>query len=165
MLKGYLLSIVGVVLLSAILTAILPEGKTAGLLKSVMRMACVLAIISPILSFFRQENSVFAAFENSFSDFTKTGIDTEETFIHYHSEMRIVETEKALEQEIFEAFSVKSEVKLVWVIQSISMQENNEMEVIKITQICVKMAEYKEAVAKEMWEYLTKNYCSEVLIE
>ena len=60
---------------------------------------------------------------------------------------------------------MKSEVKLVWVIQSMSMQENNEMEVIKITQICVKMAEYKEAVAKEMWEYLTKNYCSEVLIE
>ena len=163
--KEYLLAIAGVVLLSATLTAILPEGKTSGLIKSVMRMACILAIISPILSFFSPKGGMDGILENSYSFFTQTGIDTEDAFIHYHSEIRIKETEKALEKEILSRFSVESQVEVGWELQSELVQGNNAMEVIKITQIYVKMSEYKEAVAEKMWEYLTKNYCSEVLIE
>ncbi len=163
--KGYLLSIAGVVLLSAILTAILPDGKTSVLIKSVMRMACILAIISPILSFLNQVGSVDGIFENSYSFFTQAGIDTEETFIHYHSEMRVSEAEKGLQQELLARFSVETQVEIEWALQSETIPGNNDMEIIKITQIYVRMLEYKEAVAREMWEYLTKNYCSEVLIE
>ena len=37
---------------------------------------------------------------------------------------------------------------------------------VEITQIRIKtMQQVDEEVLKNMWEYLTKNYCSEVLIE
>ena len=162
----YLLSLIGVVLLSAILTAIIPEGKTAGLIKSVMRMVCVLAIISPILTFLGDGALSVSGIKNSTSILSETGIQQDSAFIHYYSEMRVTETEKALQEEMFERFSVNCEVELLWGFESEKVGKNTDIELIKITQICVKMIEeQEEEVVRKMWEHLTKNYCSEVLIE
>jgi hypothetical protein len=158
-LNGYLLSIAGVVILSAILSSILPIGKTSGLIKLVMRMACILAIISPIITFFYTGSLSLSGVKKSDVIFSQSVIEQERAFIHYHSEMRISETEKALEKEIFEQFSVESDVVLSWEFEA-------DYDVIKITKIHVVLIEQKEGeVLKKMWEYLTKNYCSEVLIE
>ena len=165
-LSEYLLSLIGVVLLSAILTAIIPEGKTAGLIKSVMRMVCVLAIISPILTFLGDGALSISGIKNSTSILSETGIQQDSAFIHYYSEMRVTEAEKALQEEIFERFSVNCEVELLWGFESEKVGKNTDIELIKITQICVKMIEkQEEEVVRKMWEHLTENYCSEVLIE
>ena len=157
--NGYLLSIAGVVILSAILSAILPSGKTSGLIKSVMRTACILAIISPIVTFFRSGSLSVGGIKNSDMIFSQSVIEQEQAFIHYHSEMRISETEKALEKEIFERFSVETDVALSWEFET-------DNDAIKITQIRVILTGQRDGeVLKNMWEYLTKNYCSEVLIE
>ena len=157
--NGYLLSIAGVVILSAILSAILPSGKTSGLIKSVMRTACILAIISPIVTFFRSGALSVSGVKNFDAIFSQSVIEQERAFIHYHSEMRIAEAEKNLEKEIFEQFSVEADVALSWELET-------DDGVIKITQIRVELIEQKDGeVLKRMWEYLTKNYCSEVLIE
>ena len=164
--SGYLLSLIGVVLLSAILTAILPEGKTAGLIKSVMRMVCVLTIISPVLNFLGEGAWAVSGIKNSTEILPERGIQQDSTFIHYYSEMRITETEKALKQELFERFSVDCEVEMLWLFESEAVSKNTDIELIKITQIRVKMIEkQEEAVVRKMWEHLTENYCSEVLIE
>ena len=165
-LSEYLLSLIGVVLLSAILTAIIPEGKTAGLIKSVMRMVCVLAIISPILTFLGDGALSVSGIKNSTSILSETSIQQDSAFIHYYSEMRVTETEKSLQEEIFERFSVDCEVELLWRFESEKVGKKTDIELIKITQICVKMIEkQEEEVVRKMWEYLTENYCSEVLIE
>ena len=162
----YLLSLIGIVLLSAILTGVLPEGKTAGLIKSVMRMVCILTIISPILTFFRSGAMSTSIWKNSNAILSNEVIETDATFIHYYSEMRISETKKALEEELSKAFNVNCEAELVWTTEPESIGKNTTIEVIKITQIRIKMMEQlEEEVIREMWEYLTKNYCSEVLIE
>ena len=157
--SGYLLSIAGVVILSAILSTVLPNGKTSGLIKSVMRMACILAIISPIVTFFRTGSLSVSGVKNSDAIFSQSVIEQEQAFIHYHSEMRIAETEKALEKEILQQFSVEVSVDLSWKFET-------GYDAIKITKIHVVSMEEKDGeVLKKMWEYLTKNYCSEVLIE
>lgn len=163
--SGYLLSIVGVVLLSAILTAILPEGKSSGLIKSVMRMVCTLAIISPILNFLRSQSFSFGENKNSSVNFSQFGIETQSSFISYYSEMRIAEAEDALEAELLEKYQTAAEVSLVWELQQ-EERTGDVLEAIKITQMRVKTMERRdEEVLRNMWEYLTKNYCSEVLIE
>ena len=162
----YLLSIVGVILLSAMLTAILPDGKTSGLIKSVMRMACILAIISPILAFFRSGSLVVGAEKKSDINSENAVIEMDAEFIHYYSEMRISEAESVLKSEIFERFQVDCNVTLHWQFEAEMTGKNATAELIKITQIHIKtVGQEQEEVLKEMWEYLTKNYCSEVLIE
>ena len=79
--------------------------------------------------------------------------------------MRISETERALKEELYEKFAVNVEVTFLWEYQTEEVI-HNEVNLVKITQIRVKIIEHQEEeVVKKMWEYLTKNYCSEVLIE
>ena len=164
--SGYLLSIIGVVLLSAILTSILPDGKTSGLIKSVMRMVCILAIIAPIFNFFRSGTLSLGENENSEMIFYETGIEIQSSFINYYSEMRIEETENALENELLEKYQTLAEVSLTWDIKEERLNKKYVFDAIHITQMHVKTMEQKdEEVLRNMWEYLTKNYCSEVLIE
>ncbi len=151
--NGYLLSVIGTVLFAALLTAIVPEGKTSGLVKAIAKSACLLAIVAPIPSYLHSEN-----FDKKNTDsqtiFSQTVIETDEDFIKYYSEMRIRATKQALERELKEKFSVETSVELNWTY---------ELGEIKITKIIVKMKNGEENTA--MWEYLTKYYCSEVMIE
>ena len=149
----YLLSVIGTVLVASILTAIAPEGKTSGIIKAIAKSACLLAIVAPIPSYLNSGNS-----DEKNADlqtiFSQTVIETDEDFIKYYSEMRIRATAQALEAELKEKFSVQTSVEFEW---------RNESDEIKITKIIVKTENGEKNVA--MWEYLTKNYCSEVLIE
>ena len=155
-LDGYLLCIIGTVLLSSILTAIVPEGKTSAVIKGIAKLVCLLVIVSPIPRFLQKENFFDEADETFFS---QTVIQTDEDFIKYYSEMRIKNAESALEQELEKNFSVVVKLSLEWEYG----EDTNE---IKITKIHVeKESEIDEEGEKVMWEYLTKNYCSEVLIE
>lgn len=154
--SGYLLSMTGTILLSAILTALIPDGKTAGVIKGITRLACVLVIVAPIPAFLNAEKNDKTG-GNSQIFFTETVIQTDENFIKYYSEMRISAAEKALQEEILEKFSYGVEVTLGWT------DEDGE---IRITNLYVKTDEtIKEEDERAMWDYLTKNYCSEVLIE
>ena len=167
--NGYLLSVIGTVLLCAILTSITPEGKTASVIKGVAKLACLLIIVSPILSFIsafpssKDEQASGEIFEEFFGE---TVIQTDESFIQYYSEMRIRSVEKALVQEIKERFGVETSVTLLW--ERVETHENGVYgaENVKIISINVTTkTKMQEEDKKRMWDYLTKNYCSEVQIE
>ena len=71
--------------------------------------------------------------------------------------MRIEQTQQALQSEIKEKYNLDVEVVLVW---------RQEQEQIRIDEIRLKLLKATdEEVVEKVWEYLTKNYCSEVLIE
>lgn len=163
--KTYLLSVTGTILLSALFGAILPEGRTAGSIKNITRLVCILAIVSPILYFFKNGNlKNNGAFMQTF--FQETSIQTDKEVIQYYSELKVKEAEGYLEKEILEKFDVETSILLTW-------EEVEEMVFgkykdagIKITQIDICLKETTtEEVIKSMWEYMTKNYCSEVKIE
>lgn len=162
----YLLNVIGAVILSAIMVTVFPNGKTAGIIKAVSRLTCILAIISPVLHFFQSGAFVWQEGENSMGIFTQTVIESENAFIEYYSEMRIRETERGLESELFEKYGMEATVSLTYEYQEELVKEFYVEKKIKITTIRVTPTQpVDEEVLKEMWEYLTKNYCSEVLIE
>ena len=171
--SGYLLSIVGTVLLYAILTAIIPDGKTSAMIKNVAKLACLLVIVSPLLGIFqsfsrgkdsggKNKGNVFD--ENRESFFLETVIQTDEDFIKYYCNMRIENAETALERELENEYALCGNVELSW-----RYEGNNELfeaDKMKITNIYIQTKkEMSEEEKKIVWDYLTKNYCSEVLIE
>lgn len=163
--NGYLLSIIGTVLLCAILTAIAPQGKTSGAIKGVAKLACVLVIVSPVLRFFKTGEIGGNSTENSPTFFPQTGIETDEAFIQYYSEMRVRETERALQEEILERYAVEAQVTLLWERERETVGQYYQTERIKINEIRVKCAqEPSKELRESMREYMAGNYCSEVWI-
>ena len=159
--NGYLLTIIGTVLISSVFTAILPEGKTANTVKGIAKLVCLLVIISPVLNFLQKGTE---SGKNSQTFFSETGIQTDESFIKYYSEMRIRNAETLLEEELYENFSIETEVALQWKYDT--EDGTYDVEKIRITQVQVVVPQETEKEARtNMWEYLSKNYCSEVLIE
>ena len=159
----YLLGVIGTVLICALLTAILPQGKTSGVIKAITRMACILAIIAPMLKYL--QTGTLDSTINVDKNFSKTVIETDEAYIKYYSEMRIRETETALEKEISDRYGFSSEVRLRWE-RVLENKGKYTTEAVQIQAIEVKVSgDLSEEQARDMYEYLTKNYCSEVLIE
>ena len=161
MLDGYLLCVMGTVLISALLTAILPEGKTSASVKGVAKLACLLTIISPIPKLLRYEQTIAGtSAENTDKFFEKTVIQTDGAFIKYYSQMCVGQTETFLEDKLTEKYGAQTEIVLEWSLDSVTEAK------IKVEKIRVRLEEsLTEEVKAQMYEYLTKNYCSEVLIE
>lgn len=157
--SAYLLKIVGIVLISSVLTAILPNGKTSGVIKGVAKLLCLVVIVSPIMQALR----VFHSNEKDGQEnyFSQSVIKTDESFIQYYSETRILETEQALQKELNRQFNVESRVALEW-----ESMQNEGIVKLKITKIHVQItAEIDDAKKEEIRAYLEKTYCSEVLVE
>ena len=109
--SGYLLGIIGIVLFSALITMVLPQGKTAEFIKSITRVACTVAILTPILQFFIDDN---------LSDFfTKTVIETDASFIQYSNEIHVKSAEKMLENALEERFETDVAIMLEWNVEII----------------------------------------------
>lgn len=165
--SGYLLAIIGTVLLCAVLTAIVPEGKTANTIKGIAKLACLIVIIAPIPRFL-QSTDLFDSIraENESESQKKSEesvIKIDESFINYYCEMRIRNAEDYIREEILDKFAQETEVSFVWQVED---GDEEFLKNIRIMQIRVKTeSTIKQEEKNAMWEYLTKNYCSEVLIE
>lgn len=156
--SAYLLVIVGSVLVSAILTAVIPSGKTANVIKGVTKAVCLLAILSPVPGILAKSGWL----EENENYFSQPVIQTDTSFIKYYSEMRIQNAEELLEKEILDKYSLGTDVTLIWQYADANIDTDN----IKILQICVQILQPYDGERKmEVKEYLMKNYCSEVMIE
>ena len=66
---------------------------------------------------------------------------------------------------VFE-YEVATSVEINWEMAKEWIEKRYSAETIKILAINVEVSqETREEIKEKMWEYLTKNYCSEVLIE
>ncbi len=163
--NGYVLTVVGTVLISSILTMLIPEGKCSAMIKGVTKLACLIVLLSPIpkllgdetfFDVFRGENT-----ENTDAFFRDSGLNADEPFIKYYCELRIRETQTAVEREIVDKFGVQSTVKLDW-----NFLGETDVDKLQITKITIQLQQaVSEEVQRKMCTYLTENYCSEVLIE
>ena len=158
--KNYLLTVLGTTLLSAFVTAIIPEGKTTATIKGATKTICLLVIVSPILTFL-QKTGKFT--ENTFVNLEESVISTNDEFIKYYSELRIKETESLLKTELLEKFAQETEIKMDWSFENYKNVENLHVKINKIT-ISV-TSNVTEQEKENIKLYVTKYYCSEVLIE
>ena len=118
--NAYLLSVIGTILISAIITALIPEGKTATVIRSVAKLACTVAILAPILHFFKTgELGEGGELSNTATgNFSKISIEADEEFIQYYCEIRVRETERALENELAKTHGVSADVALLWELRT-----------------------------------------------
>ena len=163
--NGYVLTVMGTVLLSAILTILVPEGKTAGIIKGVTKLACLIVIVSPIPQFLKNERFFDVirgeSVENGDVFFEENGITADKSFIEYYCELRIRETQGALQQEILHKFNLGVTVKIAW-----EFDDSVDVNGIKITKITIKTEEdASQDMKNKIGEYVRKTYCSEVQIE
>ena len=154
--SGYLLTVMGTVLVCSLITAITPDGKTSSSIKGVTKLVCILAIIAPILRFFQTDSIQTLIDKNRQGNFYEDVIEVDGEFIQYYSEMRIQQTEESLEEGLFERYAVPCAVRLEWSVE----------EEIRIERIVVALLEnVGEEVKGDMRLFLVENYCEEVLIE
>ncbi len=134
LLSGYILSVIGVVLIAAILTAILPEGKTNGVIKSVMKVVCVFTIVSPVIEYLGGSKNL-----TSEGIFGESVIKEDASFIDYCSKISVENAAEELEVEIEKQFSVRARVSLEWQYKQESTEiligsyENDQIEILKAT--------------------------------
>ena len=147
----YLLSVMGIVLFSSILLAIVPMGKTGELIKGIARMACVVAILSPVVHF-------FVGGEKIEDIFGESGIQTETAFIQYCSEERIDDAENCLLEDLKQTYANVNDVKIEWQRETVRYW-GYEGEEIKITQVIVFLGEtVDKTVSTEIESYLLREY-------
>ena len=161
-LSGYVLTVLGTVLLSAIVTCVIPNGKTAVLIKSVTKLLCIFAIISPILNYF--QNGLDGIFEENLN---KSVINTDDTYIDYCSKKAIENAEETLEKRLIEEYELTANVALIW---EYCLDETGEKDVIdqslfgyriKITSIEITVSEtlqIEASVKEEIKEKFEKDY-------
>ena len=149
--SGYLLSVIGIVLFSSILVAVLPTGKTGDMIRGITRIACVITMLSPVVYFFVDDGAL-----DSF--FGETGIETEATFIQYCCEERIEEAENLLQKELSAKYDGVDTVEIEWENEAVDFKgyTASEVKIIKIV-VYVNRA-FSNNVQEEMIEYLFNQY-------
>ena len=149
--SDYLLCVVGAVFIGAIINAILPDGKTAGMVKSSVKLLCLLVILTPIV---RGISTKEFMIENYFS---QSVIKIDDNFIEYCSEKTISTAQTQLQKELFEKFAVNAVVRL----ELDEGADGTTQGVLKIDCIYVSAVEFKN----EIQEYLAMQYGCKVVIE
>jgi hypothetical protein len=157
-LSGYLLSIIGIVTFSAVLSVILPDGKTNKLIKGIAKICTLSVLLAPVLSFFRSGSEGDGEIKiSTFS--SQFVIETDTAFIDYCSMKRIGNAETQLEKELFEVFSVETQITLIW---EYAAAETAGTE-IKITKAVIGAEEEIDGeLAAKMKTHIAENYGCEV---
>lgn len=164
-LKEYLIGVVGIVLICGIISCILPNGKNAKIIQGILKLCCLSAVISPMLYLFQDESKIIK--NEIYQDFfSNSVIQTDMQFIQYYSELNVLHIEQLLSDEILEKYNVAVKVSIDW--EYVSNNENVTYfdSTIKINKIYLQTQNViSNEIRSAMSEYITNNYCSEVLIE
>lgn len=163
MLSGYLLCIIGTTLVSSILLAILPEGKSSSMVKGMAKLVCIVSIVSPIPKLIGQETflELFQSqtTEKNSQQFTESVINTDEVFIDYVSELRIENACWTIERQIYLKFDIECNVRVDCVILS-------ETAKMQLNSIYLQSSSTINAkTAEEIIAYLKEIYLCEVQLE
>ena len=159
--SAYLLSVLGTVIISSILTAVTMEGRTAQMVKGVAKLACLLAIIAPIPALFQRIQQGENA--DGFNFFEETVIKADNAFIQYYSERRIADTERQLQQEILRLYAVETSVKINWELEN--LVEKNDLSIMILGIFVYAPTDCALQQKNAIKAYLMENYCKEVQIE
>ncbi|MBQ4268434.1 MAG: hypothetical protein IJB97_02155 [Clostridia bacterium] len=108
--NAYILSVLGIVLFSSMITVMIPDGKTAGFIKGIARLVCVFAIVAPLINFFQNG----AKNGNGENIFLNSVIKTDEAYIDYCSKISIKTAEKQVIQTVEKEYGIACEIQFQW---------------------------------------------------
>lgn len=102
--KSYILAIAGVILLTAVITVILPGGKTGKFLKGAMKLVILAVMISPVIGWVKSGKPDFAA---------PSSLSLDGGYLEACSARLERADEAEIASYILEEFSLDSEVEVV----------------------------------------------------
>ena len=107
---AYILSVCGAVILSALVTILLPEGRLGKFVQGILRIFCLFVVTMPLFSFVSSAKDGDIRLPE-----TETGgLVLDEEFIGYVFSRRAEEEEKAWRDYIAEEFGVRCAAEVLW---------------------------------------------------
>lgn len=101
--KAYLLSIAGIILISAVISIVSPNGKMGKFVKGIARLAILVVMVSPLAAFVQNRND--AIFQGGV-------LRTDESYLAHCAELLVEKDEKEISVYLNERFSVVVEVNV-----------------------------------------------------
>ena len=106
--KAYILAVCGAALISALVTVLLPEGKTGKFINGILKLFCLLVMLVPLLA-------LFTGGEGALPSLSGQGtMEYDDAFIEKMFARRAEAEAASLESYIDEEFSVTADVRVGW---------------------------------------------------
>lgn len=110
--KGYIFSIVGVVLLTALVAIVAPSGKLGGFIKGLVKLAGVFVLVSPFVALFSGESFAFETGTYAY----------DEEYLATSGALMEQEDEGAIAAYLTKEYAVTAEVRVKRTIPSFSLK-------------------------------------------
>lgn len=121
--RAYLFAVAGTVIISAIVTAIAPEGKLSATVKTAAKLVCLIVIAQPIARYFVSvKNGETSEF------FEKTVLSADDDFIKYCSKIKVAAAEQAVETEIYQTYALRAKAQFSWKVS----ETTDEIEIFEV---------------------------------
>ena len=106
--KEYILAVCGAVVISALISLLLPEGKTGRFIGGILKLFCLLVMLVPLFQMFEQ----FTIPENGQE--VSSEYEPDEDFLLYVYEKQAEAREEEIEEIVEKEFSVDVSTDVLW---------------------------------------------------
>ena len=147
--RAYLFAVAGTVIISAIVTAIAPEGKLSATVKTAAKLVCLIVIAQPIPRY------VVAVKNGETSEFfDKTVLSADDDFIKYCSKIKVAAAEQAVETEIYQTYAVRAKAEFCWNVS----ETTDEIEILEVCLTFGKEAAEQAETIQRIQRELSEKY-------
>ena len=105
--QAYILCVCGAVIISALVTLLLPEGKTGKFINGILKLFCLLVVLVPLFGFFKELKNP------DFPDSSQEA-SLDDGFIDYAFDVRAKEDGEKIDKTIADEFSVVVSSSVAW---------------------------------------------------
>lgn len=110
--SSYILSVCGAVIISALVSIIMPEGKTGKFINGIVKITCVLIMVSPIISW------VYKLKGEKSQSVNNIKVDIDDDFLNYFNNVKAEELEKEIKKIIENQYDIEVFVEIDWQISN-----------------------------------------------
>ena len=147
--RAYLFAVAGTVIISAIVTAIAPEGKLSAMVKTAAKLVCLIVIAQPIARYFVSvKNGETSEF------FEKTVLSADDDFIKYCSKIKVAAAEQAVETEIYQTYALRAKAQFRWKVS----ETTDEIEILEVCLTFGKEAAEQAETIQRIQRELSEKY-------
>ncbi len=135
---GYLLSILGVVILGVVIDVILPSGSTSKYISGIFAIVVMFVIISPVLTWVKNGYSIK-------DYFTLQDISLDEKLLYNINNSKFTELEKGIEQELSNNGYTNVKVDIQFTIDATNVKISQvlvDLSKLVINENCVNINKY-----------------------
>ena len=125
--QGYILAVCGAVILSALITILMPEGKIGKFINGILKLFCVAVMLLPLPSALQKIGAI------GMPEGTEASLPLDTEFIEAMFESRAREQQNKIQTELEEEYEITVDIQVLW--------ERNAYEYV-VPQVKVKIVDF-----------------------